>query len=236
MTMTTESVSASAAADTGANLQALPWPYKPLDPETTAERANEGFYKAECMYGVFESIAGATAERLRSPYKDFPFLMMKYGGGGINGWATVCGALAGGAAAFQLLSSDPGPLVDALFAWYETEALPDFYPQNAKFSAIKSISGTPLCHTSITEWCKAAKKHTYSPEQRELCGALAGSVARKAVLLLNDQIAVKPISAALPPATQNCLSCHGRGGVLQNTGGKMNCDGCHSVTGKHRSY
>ena len=52
--------------------------------------------------------------------------MLAYGAGGINGWATVCGALNGAAAAFQLLSPKPETLIDTLFAWYEGESLPNF--------------------------------------------------------------------------------------------------------------
>jgi hypothetical protein len=226
---------ARAAATTSApNPQVLPWPYKPLDPEAIAQRATDGYYKAECMYGSFEAIVGATAEQLGSPYKDFPFLMMKYGGGGINGWGTVCGALSGAAAGFQLLSPKPEVLIDAIFVWYEGTALPDFLPKGAKFPEIRSVSGTPLCHTSISKWCAAAQKTTYSPERRERCGALSGAVARKAVMLLNEQAAAKPITTALPAVTQNCMSCHERGGAVENSRGKMNCGGCHSpMLGKH---
>jgi hypothetical protein len=233
-TLAGQGMASAAATNPGPNPQMLPWPYKPLDPEVIAQRATDGYYKAECMYGSFEAIVGATVEQLGSPYKDFPFLMMKYGGGGINGWATVCGALSGAAAAMQLLSPKPNELIDAIFVWYESAALPDFLPKGAKFPEIRSISGTPLCHTSIAMWCAAAKKQTYSPERRERCGALSGAVARKAVMLLNEQAAARPITVALPALTQNCMSCHERGGVLENTRGKMNCGGCHSpMVGKH---
>jgi hypothetical protein len=212
----------------------LPWPYQPLDPDVVAQRAFEGYKKAYCMYGPFEGIVASMAERLGTPYQDFPFTMFKYGAGGINGWATVCGALNGTAAAFQMLSARPEPLIDALFVWYEVEALPDFHPIGAKFPEIRSVSGTPLCHTSISKWCAASGKRSYSPERAERCGAIAASVARKAVLLLNEQAAGKPAGISLPAATQNCMSCHEKGGAVENTRTKMNCGGCHApLRGKH---
>ena len=209
-------------------MAAVPWPYKALDPDVVAQQGFEGFWKGECMYGAFNAIAGSVADQLGAPYKDFPFMMMKYGGGGINVWGTICGALSGSAAAIQLLSPKPPELIDALFVWYEETALPDFHPSGAKFPEIRSVSTTPLCHSSIGNWCAKSGKHTYSPERSERCGALSGAVARKAVLLLNDQLASKSVTVALPAAAQNCMSCHEKGGAMENSRGKMNCSGCHS--------
>jgi hypothetical protein len=225
---------AAAPAAAGAPLRHLPWPYKPLDPDAIAQRAFDSFSRGGCMYGAFEAIAGAAADQLGAPYKDFPFEMFVYGGGGIGGWGTACGTLNGAAAALQLLSPQPRPLVDALFAWYEETPLPDFSPKGAKFQEIRSAAGAPLCHAAIARWCKASRKGAYSPERAEWCGTLTASVARKAVLLLNDQAASKPVPFALPQATQTCLSCHGRGGKAENMLTKMNCGGCHApLMGKH---
>jgi hypothetical protein len=210
------------------SMRTLPWPYHPLDPDTVAQRAFESFSKGGCSYAAFEAIAASVAERLGAPYKDFPFEMFAYGNGGISGWATICGALNGSAAAFQLLSPKPGPLVDALFGWYESEPLPDFRPKGAKFAEVRSVTGSPLCHQSITLWSKASGKSAYSPERSERCGALTAAVVRKAVLLLNDQVASRPVSFALPGATQSCMSCHGRGSTKQNVLTKMDCGGCHA--------
>jgi hypothetical protein len=222
----------SAVPATG--MRKIPWPYKPLDPDAVAQRAFEGYLKAHCMYAPFEAIAGNIGEQLGSPYKDFPFEMFVYGAGGINGWATVCGALNGSAATFQLLSPKPEPLIDALFAWYESEALPNFYPKGAKFPEIRSVADSPLCHQSIALWCKASNKKAYSPERKERCGAIAASVARKAVMLLNDQASAQPLTVILPKETQNCMSCHEKGGALEDMRTNMNCRGCHApMLGKH---
>lgn len=159
---------------TGPSLRALPWPYQPLDPDAVGQRAFDVFSKGGCDYATFDAIAGSVADRLGAPYKDFPFEMFAYGGGGINGWGTVCGTLNGSAAAFQLLSATPGPLVDALFGWYQSEPLPNFRPKGAKFAEVRSAAGNPLCHEAIAHWCKASGKPAFSPERAEWCATLSG--------------------------------------------------------------
>ncbi len=215
-------------------LRKLPWPYRPIDADAAGDRAFQAYLKGHCMYGSFEAIVGTVAERLGEPYTSFPFDVFEYGAGGVQGWGTLCGALNGSAAAFQLLSPKPAPLVDALFTWYEREALPDYVPKAAKFPNVKSAAGSPLCHASISRWCEASGKKTYSAERNERCGVLTAAVARRAVQLLNLQAEGKPLPVALDPATQECSGCHEKGGALENTRGKMTCEACHFHLGtKH---
>ena len=63
-----------------------PWEYKKLEIKKTQARAYENYFKAGCMYGVFEAIAGQVAEQLGEPYTQFPFAMSAYGGGGVALW------------------------------------------------------------------------------------------------------------------------------------------------------
>ena len=168
----------AAADEKPSAMRAVPWPYQALDAAAVAQRGFDSYLKHHCMYGAFEAIAGSVADRWGEPYTDFPFEMFAYGAGGINGWATICGALNGAAAAFQLLSSKPEPLIDTLFNWYETARLPDFNPKGTQFAAVGSVANSPLCHQSIANWCKASGKKAYSPERRERCGTLTASVAR----------------------------------------------------------
>jgi hypothetical protein len=214
-------------ASVGQGMRVVPWTYAPLEPDATGDRAFASYLRGHCMYGSFEAIVGQVAERLGPPYRDFPFDLFVYGAGGVAGWATLCGALNGSAAAFQLLSPRPDPLVDALFAWYEREALPDYVPKAAKFPNVKSVAGSPLCHQSLTRWCAAARRKTYSAERKERCGVLTAAVVRHAVTLLNAQAAGKPIDAALAKPTMECMGCHEKGGALENSRGKMRCGGCH---------
>ena len=217
-------------------LNKIPWPYKPLDPEVAAQRGFDGFYKAECCFGVFDPVAGGVADQLGSPYTEFPFLMFKYGGGGVKGWATLCGTLNGAAAAIQLVSPDPDPVVNALFEWYEHTELPNVRPRGAKFAEFRSTANSPMCHQSIASWIKVSHKHAYCPERSERCACLAASVAKQTALLLNAQAAGKPVAFSLPKETQGCMSCHEKGSVLENARTKMDCGGCHApLIGKHPS-
>lgn len=223
------------AKDSAEALQKVPWPYKQLDLETAAQGGFDGYHKGECMFGTFDAIVRPLTEQLGAPYKDFPFAMFKYGAGGIKGWGTVCGTLNGAAAAVQLLSPHPDPIINELFTWYEHEQLPNVHAKGAKFPEIRSVADSPLCHVSIGQWTKASGKHAYSPERGERCACLAASVAKKTVFLLNQQAAGKPIvAAALPAETQSCMTCHEKGGALENIRTKMDCGGCHApLIGKH---
>ncbi len=202
----------------------VPWPYQPLDPDATAQAAFQAYLKGLCMRGVFEGVVGQVASRLGPPYTVLPFAMFGYGAGGVGGWGTLCGTLNGAAAALALLSANPAPLIAALFAWYEAEALPDHVPAGARFPNTPVAAGSVLCHASVAAWRRAAKKPFSSPERFERCGLLAASVARKTVLLLN---AAPPSPPPLDAASAGCLGCHGRGGTPTATG-RMRCEPCHT--------
>ena len=210
-------------------LAKLPWPYRPLDPEAVGHRAYQDYGKHHCMYGTFEAIVGSVAEKLGAPYTDFPFDLFTYGMGGVHGWGTLCGCLNGCAAAIQVLSSNPEPLVDELYRWYQSAALPDFDPKGIRFKSVRSMAGSPLCHPSIAKWCEASGKKAYSEERKDRCGVLTASVARKCAMLLNDQAAGKfaPVNGA-DARTKTCMGCHEKGGPMENMRSKQACAPCHS--------
>ena len=227
-----------AAAETGGNpdehsegkAEGTPWPYVKLDPDAVAERAYKGFLDGHCMYGSFVGIIGELAEKKGAPYSNFPFAMMKIGAGGMADWASLCGALNGSALAVSLLSSDPKPIVDELFNWYQSEALPDYRPRQKPRVEIttKSVAHSVLCHASVSRWCEKANVKSFSLDRDERCAWLTASCAKKTVLLLNNQAdgafkAVFPI----PKEVQECRSCHDKGSQLEDTRGKMDCAPCH---------
>ena len=158
-----------------------------------------------------------------------PTEMTKYGEGGVAGWATLCGALNGSAAAMNLVSKNYGEVVNDLMDWYTKTALPIFQPSKPKLDVkVTSVSGSPLCHVSVTEWCKASGAKAESPERAERCARLCASVAAQATDLLNKQAAGTFKAAYAPAASvQQCGACHLKGGSLENARGKMNCVSCH---------
>lgn len=173
------------------------------------------------MYGFFVSVIGELADKKGFPYNTFPFEMMKYGVGGVNDWATLCGALNGAAAAIYLVSSNPKPLIDDLFGWYEVANLPDYRPLNPKFEIVSSVSHSTLCHNSVSRWCKASKLKALSKERSERCAWITASVAKRTVELLNSQAAgaFKP-EFLLPARVKECRGCHEEKSPLENMRGK----------------
>ena len=214
----------------------LPWPYIKLDPREVGQRGYELYYEGHCMYGAFEAIIGSLREKVGYPYTLFPSKLMEYGKGGIYGWGTICGALNGAAAAIELVSPDPGPIIDELFNWYQEAELPSlggqYKPENPKYdlTGLDSVAGSVLCHVSVTKWVEKTGYRAYSPQRSERCAWLTGVVAKYTVELLNEQAngTFKP-KHTIKPVIQHCIWCHGKGGLLENTKLKMDCNSCHNL-------
>lgn len=224
----------------------IPWPYKKLDPEKVAERAYLGYYKAGCCFGAFDSIVGSLKETVGYPYTVFPTEIFIIGEGGVAGVASLCGAILGAASAIFLLTGamekekreKSFELVRDLFNFYEQEALPKYVPKNPKliFEMKTSVSKSPLCHVSVTRWCKVSGYKAFSKERSERCGRLTADCALYALKLIESHIAGQfkeayPLSAEV----KKCRSCHDKGSALENTRGRMDCSMCH-FTGKRAQH
>ena len=211
--------------------QPFPWPYAKLDPVACAERGYQAYLeeRRHCMYGSFKGIIGELAAQKGAPYSSFPYKMMIIGAGGGGDWATLCGSLNGAMLAIALLCKTPKPVVDELFSWYQKEQLPNYRPAGATLEIPGSVSKSPLCHVSVSRWCKVSKQKSFSNAREERCAQLTASVVKKTVELLNAQAdgslkAVYP----LPKYVQECRGCHDKGSPMENTRGKMECDSCHA--------
>jgi hypothetical protein len=214
---------------------ALPWPYKKLDPKAAAERAYAAYYNGGCMYGAFEGIIGELRDSVGAPYDTVPTAFSKYGGAGVSGWGTLCGALNGMAAAtyFFLDSKSAGPIINDVYGWYGSTSLPDYKPVTPKFDTLPgSVANSQLCHASVTNWCNASGFKTTSPERAERCAWITASVVYKTVELANQQAdgAFKQTFAD-PASVTGCLSCHGKGSTLENvhTSNATDCRVCHTT-------
>ena len=100
-----------------------------------------------------------------APYDSFPTAYSKYGGAGVSGWGTLCGALNGVAAALYLFleQKNANPIINEVYGWYGVTALPDYTPVKPKFATIqKSVADSQLCHQSVTKWCDASGFKTTS--------------------------------------------------------------------------
>lgn len=206
-----------------------PLPYVKLDPVHVASLGYQSFYEGDCMYGVFGAIVAALAEQVGEPFTSFPTWVTRYGAGGVMGWGTLCGAANGAAMACFLVSKDPTPAINEVLAFYEREELPNVVPEGVSYNVPSSVAASNLCHVSISRWCDVSGLGAYSPERLDRCAQLVASVAKFTAEVLNAQSdgSFSP-AHSLSEATIACLGCHGQGGALRNTRGKMACATCHS--------
>ncbi|MCL2306564.1 MAG: C-GCAxxG-C-C family protein [Planctomycetaceae bacterium] len=105
------------------------WQYAKIDPVKAADLAYEIYPNGACMYAIVRSIVASVAESLRADnplaaavMMEFPFDMMKYGGGGIGGTGSTCGAFNGAAAVLGLFVKDAAmrsAMIQELCTYYE---------------------------------------------------------------------------------------------------------------------
>ncbi len=212
---------------------AWPWPYKKLDPAAVSKLGYQSYYEGGCMYGAAKAILLELRDKVGYPYNMVPLDMFRYGEGGMVGWGTLCGALNGAAAILTLVSGKPvyPKLVNELLGWYSGEPFPSKkHDQYAKFpDEVQNVSGSPLCHVSVTEWCKHSGFKVTDPQRLDRCAKLTGDVAARAVEMLNLQADGSFIAAYKPSDLfAGCMSCHvGKDSALNNVQGRMDCVQCH---------
>ncbi|MFC1961178.1 C-GCAxxG-C-C family (seleno)protein, partial [Chloroflexota bacterium] len=221
-----------------------PLPYVPLDVEVVQARGHLGYYNGECCYGAFWAILETLRDEVGGPYNEIPAEIMIYGGGGIAGWGTTCGALIGSCSAMALAAPDRATakgLANALLGWYSTVALPSdtandlaveggYLVDELRAEGVlpSSVSNSPLCHVSVGNWCEVSGFASGSPERSERCGRLVGDTAAQAVALLNTLHAEGSVTPdfSFTEETQECMGCHFKGpeyNMGQFTQGKMEC-------------
>ncbi|SDC78574.1 MULTISPECIES: C-GCAxxG-C-C family (seleno)protein [unclassified Candidatus Frackibacter] len=216
----------SSEAEAG-GLPEYPWTNyfdKKLDVEKVREKGTKYYHEGNhCGEATFRALT----EELGHPFDKVPSQTMWFGAGGGAGWATLCGTVNGSGAAFSLLygrTGDTMKLTQELFGWYSETPL----PRKENSSQAKSVAGNPLCHASVTNWCEASGKKSFSQERADRCGRLAGDVAAKAAELLNAKLAGNFVPAyEIPEEAKECMNCHTKDSMLENTRGKMNCTTCH---------
>ena len=222
-----------------------PWQYIPVDPREAAKLAYDIYPNGYCMYTTFRAVVEsvAMAQKEVNPAAslrmlDFPFDMMKVGAAGVAGEGSLCGAVAGSSQAIALYVPDTdvnNAMVQELFQYYETSALPSYQPEKNEFPNMASArSGSPLCHLSITAWCKASGEKISSPIRFDRCRRLSADMVIKTITLLNQHHQnPKDAFAPLMEPTKGCVDCHSIGGPAKETIVKMNCASCHDVPTGH---
>jgi hypothetical protein len=207
-----------------------PWQYAKLDVEKVKERAYNAYFVGGCSYGAFEGIVGELQEKVGHPYTSIPTKISVYGKGGTVGFGTLCGALNGASMAMNLVSNDLSMVTEVVGEYTET-GYPTWKPAVTKKTDADlptSVSGSPLCHVSVTKWCEASGFESGSDERKERCGRLTGEVAGRAAEILNA-MADGTFAAAFvnPESVTGCNGCHGDDGAIANVHAKSECLQCH---------
>lgn len=221
-----------------------PWPYQALDVEAVRILGHDTYWTSGkgCSYGAFHAIAEKLRAVLPDPWTELPSEIMLYGGGGGAGWGGLCGAINGPAALISLVlpGARSGILNNELFGWYTQTLFPTdisnqyavnhtFTDNRCDISLVQNLSGSILCHASVTEWCKAAGFTQDSLQRKERCARVTGDVAAFAVKILNDEFAGAFVPHYVPPSTiAGCMSCHGTG-TTNIVAAKMECTQCHGT-------
>lgn len=215
------------------------WHYRKLDPARVAERVYRIFPEGGCMYALVGGIVQSLAETEGEPYRSFPLAMMRYGEGGVGGWASICGVVNGAGAVVGLFYGDRPKeereaLINEFNSWYEATALPQYQPAKPEWAPTvpASTAQSVLCHQSVSRWCEVSEKTAFSMEKKERCRRLTVDGVLKIVGILNRALEGGKPAAALAPAVQACTACHGskgRGDAM----GKMSCAPCHKLPDPH---
>ena len=230
----------TATSKANTRIYTWPWPYATLDPDEVRIQAHYLYYNGmACCSGVFGALVQALATAVGEPWTNLPPELMKFGGGGGNGWGTLCGTLNGAMALISLVAQqDVGPLLTEIQGWYTVEELPTdtandfatnglYLVHNYDDALPQNVAGSPLCHASVTEWCIMAGKTVGSTERKERCARIAGDIAAKTAEMLNDYFAGTFTSTYQdPPSVVDCLACHGSAAMF-NVMTKMDCTPCH---------
>jgi hypothetical protein len=214
-----------------------PLPYVTIDPDEARAKAHYLYWnEKDCCSGVFGAFTELLKEKIGEPWTNIPMEIMLYGRGGGVGWGSLCGTPNGGAAVISTVvgKADSGPLISELWGWYCSEELPtdaanafDYETKNYEGELPQNISGSPLCHVSVTEWCIAAGKKVSDIERKERCARVAGDTAAKVAELLNAYFAQTFTPTYTDPTVMTtCLACHGAN-LFNNVMTRMNCVSCH---------
>jgi len=222
--------------------KAAPWPYAytELNVEAVRERAHFLYWNGQdCASGVFGAFVQLLAEAAPAgPWVNIPIEIMLFGRGGGAGWGSLCGTLNGAGAIISMVTSklDSTALINEVWSWYSSEKLPSVTANAKTYTTQKlvgglpigalpsNISGSVLCHPSVSQWCFVADKKVADIERKERCARLAGDIAAKTAEVLNAYIKLIFVSTFHDThSVTGCMDCH-----KDNTLTHMECVSCHS--------
>ena len=228
-----------------------------LDVAAVKEAAYQAYFAGGCCHGAYSALLGHLAVTVGKPFSLLPIDFGKFGGGGVAGYGSICGAALGGALVINMVVADPAapdpavrnPMIAELLRWYEGQAFPKYVPTalNAAevgqttldFSAgnlvnLQVTPGSHLCHASVSGWCAANGVSASGKDKAARCARLTADVAGKVAELLNAYLAnVALVPTGRDAASAGCVACHPSSSPTQPVASGMGCTSCHAdkVTG-----
>jgi hypothetical protein len=236
--------SGAAATGSPADAPPLPWKWVTLDPLEAGRRAYR-FYltKGGCGTGSYLAPLSLLKEKVGYPWTTLPDMMMAHAAAGYGGHGTLCGALGGASCIINLVAYGEKnevfrQMVDRLFYWYAEQEFPSdrFDDISAMPKQVKAKAMSPLCHTSVSKWARAAGDTVSSKAKKERCAKVCGEVVYIVTLALNEYFDGKWTPPVWKPSKQieHCVQCHGPDDMwhtktsMNHQQGHMECLMCHS--------
>lgn len=210
------------------------------------EAAYHGYYAGGCCHGAYSALLDHLAQTAGKPFDQLPLDLGKFGGGGIAGYGSICGAVLGGVMIINNIVSDAtarAAMMTDLMRWYERETFPKYLPTaidaaetglTKDFSAtgVVSLQRAPnshLCHASVSDWCAANGVSAAGADKKARCARLTADVAGHVAEMLNTYLdgTGAYTAAALDSASARCTSCHTGASPVQPVASGMSCTTCH---------
>jgi hypothetical protein len=228
--------------------QFLPANYQ-LDVAAVKETAYHGYYNGGCCHGAFSGLLTELA-KVGQPFNLLPMDLGKFGGGGIAGYGSICGASLAGILIQNFVTSNAGAraaMMTELMRWSEREAFPKYDPATVDPAEVAAaadlqldwsagnlvnlgvVTGSHLCHASVSTWCAAKGVAANGKDKLARCARLTADVAGKVAEMMNAYLSTGAFTAiALDEASKACGTCHGAGSTPKPVASGMACASCHS--------
>lgn len=213
-----------------------------LDTAAVTEAAYHGYYAGGCCHGAYNGLMKHLADTAGAPFDKHPLDFGMFGGGGIAGYGSICGAVLGGVLTINYVVpnlstaglTDPQKTVRnrmmvELMRWYEQFAFPAYAPttvdpletgltlgfNDGNLPAVQQVvPGSHLCHASVTGWCVAnGNVPSNGGDKKARCARLTADVAGKVADMLNGYLATGQFSAGTTNPTAGCVGCHSQTAV-----------------------
>ena len=216
--------------------QHLPAAYQ-LDAAAVQEPAYHGYYAGGCCHGAYNGLMKHLADTVGAPFDKLPLDFGMFGGGGIAGYGSICGAVLGGVLTINsvvpnLATADltanqktvRNRMMVELMRWYEQTPFPAYTPtavnaaetgltrgfNDVGLPAVVQVApGSHLCHASVTGWCAAnGNVPSSGADKKARCARLTADVSGKVVAMLNAYLTTGEFAGAAANATAGCTACH----------------------------